>query len=39
MITSFEKEGLSSTADHFDVKILNDAPFTFLKRVLKKEHF
>jgi predicted nucleotidyltransferase len=32
----FKKEGLSFTADHFDVKVINDAPFTFLKRVFKE---
>jgi len=36
MITSFERRRLSFTADHFDVKVLNDAPFTFLKRVFKE---
>ena len=31
-----KKEGLNLTADHFDVKVINDAPFTFLKRVFKE---
>jgi predicted nucleotidyltransferase len=29
-----KKEGLRLTADEFDVRILNDAPFTFLKMYL-----
>ncbi len=32
-----KKEGMDDlSADHFDVRILNDAPFTFLKRVFKE---
>lgn len=31
-----KKEDLNLTADHFDVKVINDAPFTFLKRVFKE---
>lgn len=31
-----KQEGLNITADHFDVKVINDAPFTFLKRVVKE---
>jgi predicted nucleotidyltransferase len=31
-----KKEGLKLTADEFDVRILNDAPFTFLKRVFQE---
>jgi len=31
-----KQEGLNITADHFDVKVINDAPFTFLKRVFKE---
>jgi len=31
-----KKEGLTFTADDFDVRIINDAPFTFLKRVFKE---
>lgn len=28
-----KKKGMNFTADQFDVKILNEAPFTFLKRI------
>jgi predicted nucleotidyltransferase len=28
-----KKEGLTFTADDFDIRIINDAPFTFMKRV------
>lgn len=36
-LSSFaKKEGLTFTADDFDVRIINDAPFTFLKRVFKE---
>ncbi len=31
-----KKEGLKLTADEFDVRVLNDAPFTFLKRVFQE---
>jgi predicted nucleotidyltransferase len=31
-----KQEGLELTADEFDVRILNDAPFTFLKRVFQE---
>ena len=31
-----KKEGLNLTADRFDVKVINDAPFTFLNRVFKE---
>jgi predicted nucleotidyltransferase len=31
-----KKRGLNFTADQFDVKILNEAPFTFLKRIFKE---
>ena len=31
-----QKEGLELTADEFDVRTLNDAPFTFLKRVFQE---
>ena len=31
-----KKEGLKLTADEFDVRTLNDAPFTFLKRVFQE---
>lgn len=31
-----KKGGANLTADHFDVRIINDAPFTFLKRVFKE---
>jgi predicted nucleotidyltransferase len=31
-----KKRGLNLTADQFDVKILNEAPFTFLKRIFKE---
>lgn len=31
-----KKRGLDFTADHFDVKVINDAPFTFLKRIFKE---
>jgi predicted nucleotidyltransferase len=31
-----KKGGLKFTADQFDVKILNQAPFTFLKRIFKE---
>ena len=31
-----KKEGLRIAADKFDVRILNDAPFTFLKRVFQE---
>jgi uncharacterized protein len=31
-----QKHGFSFAADHFDVKILNDAPFTFLRRVFEQ---
>jgi hypothetical protein len=31
-----KKEGLKVTADEFDVRILNEAPFTFLKRVFQE---
>jgi predicted nucleotidyltransferase len=30
------KEGFGFTADQFDVRIINDAPFTFLKRIFKE---
>jgi predicted nucleotidyltransferase len=30
------KKGLNFAADQFDVKILNEAPFTFLKRIFKE---
>ena len=30
------KEGVHFTADQFDVKVINDAPFTFLNRVFKE---
>ncbi len=30
-----KKDGLKLTADEFDVRVLNDAPFTFLKRVFQ----
>jgi predicted nucleotidyltransferase len=32
----FKKENLDLTADHFDIQIINHAPFTFLKRVFKE---
>jgi predicted nucleotidyltransferase len=32
----FKKENINSTADHFDVQIINHAPFTFLKQVFKE---
>lgn len=36
-LSSFaKKEGLTFVADDFDVRIINDAPFTFLKRVFKE---
>ena len=31
-----KKRGLDFIADHFDVKVINDAPFTFLKRIFKE---
>lgn len=31
-----KQEGLNITADHFDVKVINDAPFTFMKRVVQE---
>ena len=31
-----KKRGVNIIADHFDVRIINDAPFTFLKRVFKE---
>jgi predicted nucleotidyltransferase len=31
-----KKRGVNFTADQFDVKILNEAPFTFLKRIFKE---
>jgi predicted nucleotidyltransferase len=31
-----KKEGLKFTANQFDVRVINDAPFTFLKRVFKE---
>ena len=31
-----KKRGVGFTADHFDVRVINDAPFTFLKRVFKE---
>ncbi|MGB9628899.1 MAG: nucleotidyltransferase domain-containing protein [Thermodesulfobacteriota bacterium] len=31
-----KKEKLDFSADQFDVKVINDAPFTFLKRVFKE---
>lgn len=31
-----QKHGFNFTADQFDVKILNDAPFTFLRRVFEE---
>ena len=31
-----QKLGFNFAADHFDVKILNDAPFTFLRRVFEQ---
>jgi predicted nucleotidyltransferase len=31
-----KRGNLNFTADQFDVKILNDAPFTFLKRIFKE---
>lgn len=30
-----KKEKLKLTAEHFDVRVINDAPFTFLKRIIK----
>jgi len=30
------REGLNFTADQFDIKMINDAPFTFLKRIFKE---
>lgn len=30
------EEGANLTADQFDVKVINDAPFTFLNRVFKE---
>ena len=30
------KENLTFTADQFDVRVINNAPFTFLKRVFKE---
>ena len=29
-------KGVNFSADHFDVKVINDAPFTFLNRVFKE---
>lgn len=34
--TTAKHQGLKFTADHFDVKIINDAPFTFFNRVFKE---
>lgn len=31
-----KKRGGNFTADEFDVRVINDAPFTFLKRVFKE---
>lgn len=31
-----KKENLNLIADQFDVQIINDAPFTFLKRIFKE---
>lgn len=31
-----KKENLNLIADQFDVRIINDAPFTFLKRIFKE---
>ena len=31
-----KQEGLNLIADQFDVRVINDAPFTFLKRVFKE---
>ena len=31
-----KKENLDFTADQFDVKVVNDAPFTFLLRIFKE---
>lgn len=31
-----KKRGLKFTADDFDVRVINDAPFTFLKRVFEE---
>ncbi len=31
-----KREGLNYTADDFDVRIINDAPFTFLNRVFRE---
>jgi predicted nucleotidyltransferase len=31
-----KKEGLTFTGDDFDIRIVNDAPFTFLKRAFKE---
>lgn len=30
------EEGVNLTADQFDVKVINDAPFTFLNRIFKE---
>jgi len=32
----FKKENIDLTADQFDIQIINDAPFTFLKRMFKE---
>ncbi len=32
----FKEEGIDLSADHFDIQIINHAPFTFLKRVFKE---
>jgi predicted nucleotidyltransferase len=31
-----KEEGVNLTADQFDVKVINDAPFTFLNRIFKE---
>ncbi len=30
------RKGINLTADQFDVKVINDAPFTFLNRIFKE---
>jgi predicted nucleotidyltransferase len=32
----FREEGVDLTADQFDVRVINDAPFTFLNKVFKE---
>ena len=33
---SIRKENMNFTADQFDIQIINEAPFTFLKRIFKE---